>query len=225
MVKVMLEYPKNSSDRIDRYKNKKQRAASITASVMNKPSETSVALFDFAIIAFEKEEKTKKKRKRTKGKRVNKPATHDLYLAMLRLAHYVPKGKKGEKKKFYGYVQAGKCKHVVTTWAYLSTQTNSAPIPGAPSELKLEMVPIDPRDPAAVYALDVQDMNCVKVITLTDNDMMPILRPVVPIPVDGGGFRIPEADLNVVLGFIEGHNEDPLAGLNSDSDVDVDADS
>ena len=69
---------------------------------------------------------------------------------MLRLAHYIPKGK-GEKKRFYGYMQAGKCKYVVTTWMYCSTLVT--PKSGG-KEPCLQMLPIDPKNPDAVYALD-----------------------------------------------------------------------
>ena len=81
----------------------------------------------------------------------------------------------------------------------------------------MQMLPIDPKNPDAVYALDAQDMNCMKVIEMKDNDMLPTLRPAAPIQVDGG-FKIPELDLKIVLSFIEGKSEDPLEGMNSDED-------
>jgi len=64
------------------------------------------------------------------------------------------------------------------------------------------MLPIDPKNPDAVHVLDAQDMNCMKVIQMIkDNDMLPTLRPVAPIRVDGG-VEMPELDLRLKIGSV-----------------------
>ena len=81
----------------------------------------------------------------------------------------------------------------------------------------MQMLPICPKNPDALHALDAQDTNCMEVIEMKDNDMLPMLRPVAPIQVDGG-VKTPELDLQIVLSFIESKSKDPLEGMNPDEE-------